>query len=238
MQRRRSKTGIYDTLVRMMRRATVASPVTKQEIADAVHRKFPEHTPTQIGRSVQQVAWYQRKKSRKTRNSTIERLLKGLRVVTKPSKPRGFFITAEINSRPENGKETKSSNWKDAAVKQDKEQRKHVQAEIVQRSQMLAALIKAKRGYREVCEFKFDDMYGDLGTEFLEARHLLPVARKKLVKWDSSADSRAGLCANCHRMLHRLLWQRKIKNETEGRARVKELRMIVLRNRKAVKLSK
>lgn len=53
-----------------------------------------------------------------------------------------------------------------------------------------------------VCDFDFGETYGELGRGFIEAHHIVPVA-----KLEPGAKTRlkdlAAVCANCHRMLHR-----------------------------------
>lgn len=55
----------------------------------------------------------------------------------------------------------------------------------------------------EACGFSFTDSYGDLGDDFIEGHHKIPVkdipdgARTK-------AEDIIMLCSNCHRMIHRL----------------------------------
>lgn len=54
----------------------------------------------------------------------------------------------------------------------------------------------------EVCSFDFAEVYGELGEEFIECHHTVPlhtldVQRKTLI------DELALVCANCHRMIHR-----------------------------------
>lgn len=54
-----------------------------------------------------------------------------------------------------------------------------------------------------LCGFNFDRAYGKIGTNYIEAHHLTPIASRKLSKVD--LDIRydfAVLCANCHRMVH------------------------------------
>jgi len=54
----------------------------------------------------------------------------------------------------------------------------------------------------EVCNFRYDIVYGELGSGYIECHHVRPVHLMK-------PDERTGLndlalvCANCHRMLHR-----------------------------------
>jgi len=65
------------------------------------------------------------------------------------------------------------------------------------------ALIEAKKAgsdYRcEVCGFRFDEAYGEIGRQFIIAHHTRPIAsgpRK------TTLDDIALLCANCHAMIH------------------------------------
>jgi hypothetical protein len=154
-------------------------------------------------------------------------------LIVLPTRPRSYYITQRGRPLPADEKGGAAGKCTKAEKTQDQEQRKHVVSEIVSRSRMLAALIKAERGYQcEVCGLTLEDKYVDLGNDFLEAHHLVPVASKKKQRWNATAESLAGLCANCHRMMHRLLWKRPIKNEAEGRRRVGELRRIVERHEK------
>ncbi len=67
--------------------------------------------------------------------------------------------------------------------------------------------IKRLKGFVcEACDFDFEKTYGDLGREFIEAHHLVPIGTLeagKSRKVDLQKDF-AVLCANCHRMIHRL----------------------------------
>ena len=54
----------------------------------------------------------------------------------------------------------------------------------------------------EVCQFDFEEAYGDLGSGYIEVHHLKPV--NQLGKGGKTKMSDlALLCANCHRMAHR-----------------------------------
>lgn len=67
--------------------------------------------------------------------------------------------------------------------------------------------VKDYRGYIcEACGFDFEEFYGDLGHQYIEAHHLKPysdLGPGKLRKLDLATDF-AVLCANCHKMIHRL----------------------------------
>jgi 5-methylcytosine-specific restriction protein A len=54
----------------------------------------------------------------------------------------------------------------------------------------------------EVCSFDFVEAYGDLGSEFVECHHTVPVSQLTPGS-KTGLDDLALVCANCHRMLHR-----------------------------------
>jgi predicted HNH restriction endonuclease len=73
-----------------------------------------------------------------------------------------------------------------------------------ERSKLLAAECKIRDGYEcRVCALRFEDTYGKLGSEFAEAHHLIPLSRLKENERTSLEDL-ATVCANCHRMLHKM----------------------------------
>lgn len=86
-----------------------------------------------------------------------------------------------------------------------------------------ASLIASKKSQSEysceVCSFKFSDMYGDIGAEYIEAHHKNAIANGER---DSTLGDISLLCANCHSMIHR-----KTPPFTIG-----ELRARIERNRK------
>lgn len=55
--------------------------------------------------------------------------------------------------------------------------------------------------YCELCSFDFERFYGDLGVDFIEVHHVIPIA-KPGVRTTTLSDLMC-VCANCHRMLHR-----------------------------------
>lgn len=54
----------------------------------------------------------------------------------------------------------------------------------------------------QVCNFSFSERYGDLGKEFIEAHHKIPVAQLKKGSRTKVGDI-ALICSNCHRMIHK-----------------------------------
>jgi predicted HNH restriction endonuclease len=73
-----------------------------------------------------------------------------------------------------------------------------------ERSKLLAAECKIRDDYQcQVCGLRFEEAYGNLGREFAEAHHLVPLNKlRENVRTD--LDDLTTVCANCHRMLHRM----------------------------------
>ncbi len=77
-----------------------------------------------------------------------------------------------------------------------------------ERNSQLISLVKktkkAKYGHLscEICGFNFKEKYGDIGEDFIEAHHAIPVSE---LNEDSTTkvEDIALLCSNCHSILHR-----------------------------------
>ena len=54
----------------------------------------------------------------------------------------------------------------------------------------------------EVCGFDFEEVYGELGKDFAECHHLVPLSELRFETRTRLSDL-AIVCANCHRMIHR-----------------------------------
>ena len=52
----------------------------------------------------------------------------------------------------------------------------------------------------DICQFRFDEMYGELGDKFIEVHHIKPVAYGERI---TELNDLIPVCSNCHRMLHR-----------------------------------
>tara|TARA_R110000744_G_scaffold242323_1_gene359458 strand:+ start:278 stop:1048 length:771 start_codon:yes stop_codon:yes gene_type:complete len=63
---------------------------------------------------------------------------------------------------------------------------------------------KDKHGHLfcQVCEFDFEKVYGEIGVDFIEAHHTIPVSEMK-AGHKTKVEDIAMLCPNCHRMAHR-----------------------------------
>ena len=70
--------------------------------------------------------------------------------------------------------------------------------------QVAKANFKSKHGrfFCEICDFDFQENYGDLGADFIEAHHTIPVSEMK-EGHTTRPEEIAIVCSNCHRMLHK-----------------------------------
>ena len=62
-------------------------------------------------------------------------------------------------------------------------------------------LAKNGRLFCEICNFNFEDMYGELGHDFIEAHHCESIASLNGAK--NSIENLKLVCSNCHSMIHR-----------------------------------
>ncbi len=65
-------------------------------------------------------------------------------------------------------------------------------------------IFKRKHGklFCQVCDFSFSERYGDIGLDFIEGHHTIPLSRLNAETKTRPSDI-ALVCSNCHRMLHR-----------------------------------
>jgi predicted HNH restriction endonuclease len=76
----------------------------------------------------------------------------------------------------------------------------------IERSASIPKEVKRIQGYSCLaCGFNFETAYGELGKNYIEAHHVVPVSvsagQEKQVNF---LDDFLVLCANCHKMIHRL----------------------------------
>lgn len=78
----------------------------------------------------------------------------------------------------------------------------------IERNPKAARLVKRYHGDScQACGMNFETSYGELGKGFIEAHHLKPIASLKEgagVAYSVATDF-AVLCANCHRMIHKMV---------------------------------
>src|SRR5258706_10335091 len=85
------------------------------------------------------------------------------------------------------------------------ERRRYAWQLRLERKSGAAKRAKARYGYKcQACSMSFSDMYGDIGAEFIEAHHLVPLSDiEPGEKRVYTPDHFAVLWSNCHRMIHR-----------------------------------
>jgi 5-methylcytosine-specific restriction enzyme A len=54
-----------------------------------------------------------------------------------------------------------------------------------------------------ICEFDFENTYGELGINYVEVHHLKPLSSRNEIIVVNPETDLVCVCANCHRMLHR-----------------------------------
>lgn len=82
----------------------------------------------------------------------------------------------------------------------------------IERNAKLAKEAKRIHGYScQVCGLNFEEKYGEIGKGYIEAHHLEPISdlKGKKVARDPAKDF-AVLCANCHRMIHKTIFENDI----------------------------
>lgn len=86
------------------------------------------------------------------------------------------------------------------------ERRRYRLHQRIERNPTAARRAKRRHGYVcQACDFDFLETYGEIGREYIEAHHLVPLhelAHGAIRRYDVAVDF-AVLCSNCHRMIHR-----------------------------------
>jgi 5-methylcytosine-specific restriction endonuclease McrA len=85
------------------------------------------------------------------------------------------------------------------------ENRRYVANHIArERSQLLPMQSKLRDNFTcRICGMQYRDAYGELGAEFAEAHHVVPLGKLK-GSTRTRLEDLITVCANCHRMLHRM----------------------------------
>ena len=88
-------------------------------------------------------------------------------------------------------------------------QRAKREASFFARNPRLVSDAKSHYGYQcQACKFRYSDHYVDVGDDFIEVHHLSPLSeRSKTAEYPqlTNLDEVTVLCANCHRMVHRVI---------------------------------
>lgn len=86
--------------------------------------------------------------------------------------------------------------------------RKMRETSYFSRNSRLVEAAKKHYGYQcQACGFDFEAAYGELGSEYIECHHLVPLSEREDLEpggsVTTSIDEVTVLCSNCHRMVHR-----------------------------------
>jgi len=121
--------------------------------------------------------------------------------------PEPNWVLAGICWREPPPKKPNYVSWdheKESFPEGKKKEKLHIMHE---RNKAVVSIAKALAFMRDpllrcqVCGFSFAEKYGSRGGKFIEAHHLIPLARLQRARETKIADI-ALVCANCHRMLH------------------------------------
>jgi 5-methylcytosine-specific restriction protein A len=66
--------------------------------------------------------------------------------------------------------------------------------------------IRLKKCKCNICEFDFEEKYGDLGKDYIEVHHITPIGKLSSAIGYEGTDPKKDLiplCSNCHSMIHR-----------------------------------
>ena len=90
----------------------------------------------------------------------------------------------------------------DESFEEKKKLRYH---KYVERNSNLSKKAKEIHGYTcMACGFNFEEKYGEIGKNYIEAHHTIPFFKLEENAKVSPKSDMAVLCANCHRMIHKL----------------------------------
>jgi 5-methylcytosine-specific restriction protein A len=117
------------------------------------------------------------------------------RIVTK----RGGFVELDTENQVRDPRESY-----DASVLLD-EKRNIRYHKVIERNARLAQKAKEVHGYIcQICGFSFHETYGELGKDYIEAHHKVPISKLQEGTTSLSPEKDfAVVCANCHSMIHR-----------------------------------
>lgn len=126
---------------------------------------------------------------------------------TSTKRVNSYFCTRAVSFFEEVARSQRNATGADeqAEVYPQIENRKRVRSHLQrERSKLLAVECKNRDGYKcQVCGLSFKDVYGKLGKGYAEAHHLMPLAKLR-DDVRTQLDDLITVCANCHRMLHRM----------------------------------
>ncbi|ELY1863034.1 HNH endonuclease [Serratia marcescens] len=83
--------------------------------------------------------------------------------------------------------------------------RQRKETSFFSRNPRLVSIAKEIHGYRcHVCNFDFEEYYGDIGKEFIECHHLNPLSERNSEEIiQTHLKDVITICSNCHKMIHK-----------------------------------
>ena len=170
-----------------------------KEIGENVLRIAPEPHPEKIGRSVRPYLHQNCAQSRSYRKGAPH-LFESVYGIDEEA---GVWRLANIDTDSLNGKfDLFIEAGEDL---EDEEGKAILRVHLLrERSKSLVNAFKSSLQSYEcsACTFNFEHKYGELGKEFIEAHHTIPVG-SMLSGHKTKLKDFCPLCSNCHRMVHR-----------------------------------
>ena len=156
-------------------------PMLKKEFGKPVFERYPKYKEYLYGVYVFERVGLQRNETQRLISRVLE-----------------FIITI-------NNALSKDRMMQDAEAYETIENRKAVQKHLQrERRSHLATLRKQYDNFVcQICGFDYRKKYGELGDDFAEAHHIVPLSKNENQRI-STIDDLITVCANCHRMLHRM----------------------------------
>jgi hypothetical protein len=130
-------------------------------------------------------------------------IIKDNRLMVRANKKYSISISAYLNKPIEESTTDNSAEY--SVVEGDRIIAEHLR---IERDSKIVDIVKANRLkvdpdlHCDICGFSFVRYYGDIGKEFIEAHHKVPLSSKSSSRVTNESDF-ALVCSNCHRMLHR-----------------------------------
>ena len=80
---------------------------------------------------------------------------------------------------------------------------KKIEVNRYERNPVNRELCLSSNGYRcKVCNFDFQETYGELGRHFIHVHHIVPISEKETAYIIDPINDLIPVCPNCHAMLH------------------------------------
>ena len=109
------------------------------------------------------------------------------------------FLSSKFDPRTP---EYKRENAEDSEFTEGKIRESH--SNVYERKRSNRQLCLAVHGYKcAVCEFDFEKTYGEIGKEFIEVHHIIPLSQIRKEYIINPENDLIPLCSNCHSMIHR-----------------------------------